>query len=214
MVQEAVSYLQKNCQNQNCKTSPSLPVHRLVSLFPYRPTCVWIPNHGYELLPYSPPFLLPCPHAHGSLLFCSGQTDCSRTLTGGKQSENPGPAGLLHSQPSAGREEAPASPQLLLAIRVLLAVDLSTAALWLPQLCRAGAGHHVPSEGCDCVLLVTHQEVTKGPDPEHWETLPALCKWEKKEEGSSVVAFFYGDQCWVKERAPGLEGGKLKSLEK
>lgn len=168
--QEAVSYLQKNCQNQNCKTFPTLPVHKLVSLFSYRPTCVWTHNHGYELSfqttpPHTHPFFF-CPvHMDTFWLFALLLTD-RLTALAHSQVENKGPAGLLHAQPAAatqgdsGKKLQPThSSSWLSGCCWLLGCGLIHCSPVIPhQLCRAGAGHHVPSEGCGrgCVLLVTH----------------------------------------------------------
>lgn len=198
MVQEAVSYLQKNCQNQNCKTSPSLPVHRLVSLFPYRPTCVRTHNHGYELsFQTTPPPIHPLSFCPVHMLMAPRSSAQDRlTALAHSQVENKvktqSQQGFsIPSQPRRGREEAPASPQLLLAIRVLLAVDSSM------QPCDSPS-----SAGLEQVTTCLQRAVTvcswwltrrspKELDPEHWETLPALCKWEKKEEGSFLLLHFF-----------------------
>lgn len=139
--QEAVSYLQKNCRNQNRKTFLSVLVKKLVSLFSYRSTCVWIHNHGHELFfsprNHSSPYTPPSPPAlsaymrSGSLLFCS-QTDwlCPCTHTGVKRSATPGPRGcwvpsqLLPLKEAQGRRSV--ESYLLLAITVLLAPWLWT----------------------------------------------------------------------------------------
>lgn len=234
MAQETVSYLQNNCQNQNCKTFPSLPVHRLISLFSYRSTWVLKDNHGYELSlqttppPTHPLFFYPV-HMHTFWLFALLLMD-RLTALAHSQVENKVfqgqqgfsmPSQLQPPKETQGRSSCqPRAPPGYQGAADSLAVDSSTAVPWFPS---SSAGlEQVPTclQRAVVVTVCSWWLTRRSPneaDPEHWETLPALCKWEKREEGSSAVAFFRGDQCWVKKKKKGSrirEEGKLKSLEK
>lgn len=224
-----MSYLQKNCQNQNCKTFPTLPVHKLVSLFSCRPTCVRTYNHGYELSFQTTPLhthpfsFLPCPHGH-VLALCSsahGQTDCPCTLTGGKQRASrasPCPASCCH--PRRLREEAPANPQLLLATRVLLTPWLWTHPL---QSCDSPPALQGWSRSPRAfrglwLWLCAPGDSLGGHQMNQILSTEKLCQpcanGRPRRKEVLLLHFFMVISAESKKRAPGLEGGKLKSLDK
>lgn len=144
--QEAASYLQRNCRNQNQKTFLSLLAYKLVSLF-YRSTCVRTHNHGYELFfsssssPYTPPFS-PCPlHMHVFRLFALLLADrltlplhtprCKMECNPRASLAARCPASCC--QPRSLGEEGPAKPRLLLATTMPLTPWLWTHLLQSPE---------------------------------------------------------------------------------
>ena len=212
--QEAVSYLQKNCWNQNHKTFLSLLVNKLVSLFCYRSTCVRAHTHGYELffhLETNPPhthplLLLPSPHAHIQVL-CSSAPRQTDSALAHRQMQNeaqpPGqwgcsvPSQLLPPKEPQGRSSHPSTvPPSYHCAADSLTVDSSAAVPWHhTKLHSAGAGQHVakmPSECCGMYWWLTRSSPNE-QDPKHWATLLTTCKCKKRVEKVLLLLFFHGD---------------------